>query len=425
MIGPFEPTPVRRFDLSRSGRFAQICCSRIERLTRYPCQLSQPSHFWEGWRFCKSLILADSGGLGGVGWVFAHSDSYVRVRVRARVVVIYKNPPNPPNPPICFLFSFVHGPFRSSIAFAATLPTLPTLPFLESDFSAVANREISPRSTRGSRTEAHRPCPLRHSKTFLVSRKSVVLPPILPSSHFREDGRVGKLLIALASGACGGNGSLFALSDSRARVCARARESSLQTSSHSSHPPILDQLDLCFRSLAISLAYLAILPFLPFFYLILPGAAAFRLGFSGRQLGCANPMGNSQKVRGGSRARACTVRRWQRICLQQTAFNATLFCTFFTQVSASRLHDRRGNSPRVFARLRLVGNFPTSRPRCSDRSSKTVDTFKNFPGSSLREAFQFRPPWGNFPQGGRRVAHGNASRCPSHPLLSPARRRFV
>ncbi len=273
MIVPFQLAWIRASELS-GGRFAQICRSRSGRLTcerdlsrPRRCQLSQPSHSWEGWRFCKSLISTALGGFGEVGRVFAPSDSYARACARARVAVIYKNPPNPPNPPICFFFPFVYGHFRSSVAFAATLPTLPTLPFWNSDFSAVANPKISHRGVRVSQTEAHRACPRWRSTKFLVSRRSAFRSPILPSSHFREDGRFGKLLIALASGACGWNGSLFAPSDSRVRVCVRARESSLQISSRSSHPPILDHLAPYYLPFAMSLAHFTILPFFPFFQL--------------------------------------------------------------------------------------------------------------------------------------------------------------
>jgi hypothetical protein len=167
MIDPFQPNRVGRSEVSHGGRSAQIWRSRIARLTcdldlsePRNCQLSQPSHSWEGWRFSKSLILAALGRFGGVGRVFARSISHarVRVRVRARVVLIHKNPPNPPNPPIFFSLPLVYRHFRRSVAFVATLPTLPTLPFLNSDGSALVNRVFNHRSARGIRTQALRPC---------------------------------------------------------------------------------------------------------------------------------------------------------------------------------------------------------------------------------------------------------------------------
>ena len=51
-----------------------------------PCQLSQPSHYWEGWRKPKPLILARLGGFGRLGRVFSPSVSYVRVCACARAL---------------------------------------------------------------------------------------------------------------------------------------------------------------------------------------------------------------------------------------------------------------------------------------------------------------------------------------------------
>lgn len=91
------------------------------------CQLSQPSHFWEGWDFSKSLILAHLGGFGRVGRVFPHSRVCVRVRVRARVRPNLKKPSQLSQTLPRALISFSFFEFFRFSELSQTLPNPPAL----------------------------------------------------------------------------------------------------------------------------------------------------------------------------------------------------------------------------------------------------------------------------------------------------------